>query len=250
MYETSKNLSAELTQNIEHNNEVLSHFAATHPDLHLTPDVVDQVLSGEFAKEAAKAAGQPIAESYSNLDKLNPDWANLKMPSSENITGAVGKTAKGVMSPEAIPPEEAAKIAKATGQATTAQTIEGISPSGKISIPSELGKLRESIASDSGEVITLEHGAKTLEKIGKITDPLPPSTINRITEIKVGDFVKGSSVGKIDTMEGASTKTAKELTKQLKEMIRLADTAHGTKVNREWTLGTLSKAIKIAEKAK
>jgi hypothetical protein len=206
----------------------------------------------DATQEAAGSAAEGIAEQapVKATNFLNPDDWKFKTDAlrgateqtqtpSELTPAHEGSIPEGVPDAEtAVPPDEAAQ--------QTAESAADVEPG---VVPDGLSRLSESAGSPI-EMIMLDKSTASIDKIGKITDILPDSTIRRLTEISLQDFMKGSAAKKIEVMEGVSSRTADTLVKTVKELVKHLDHVRGSKIARDLTLGGLSKSVVLFDKTK
>lgn len=250
--EHTKDLSESQLENISHNNGVLREWVMGHPNERLTSDMVEKILHPDQSVDAVADTTQAATATVKGGQSfVNP--SNWKFDGPEPSTGLgskvgldAGQQGNG-MDSLGDQLREQVKTGPALDQG--AINPETLVP------PKELLKLtdRFDIAAPTETHIVIEHADKVMTNIGKTTDALPESTLRRLTDISVGDFVKRTKgVAKsLATMEGFTEKSANAFVKNVKKLItEYADKAGSGKVDREWTLGELSKVVTVAEKVK
>jgi|GEM_PF-3662531 len=280
--------TAELTQdqihNIEANNDILRQWVLENPGEQLTSNNVDSII--EHVRNAAEGAGEAVqqmqgnevAEQYMAWLGDHPEAAHLNFKDSmmqfatdQQHAHDVAEAAKNV--PDAVKntfdplrnwieqnpgkPLDKETFLKLVNGPTAHEALEA---SGQLTHEA-VGRIPEALEPltkytdfvESGHEIVLKAGVKAMKHAGEITDTLfnegHENTVKALTNLKLGDIMKGVK-GAVSKMEGVDDSMAHKFAKAAKELVKQADKASGSPVDRNWTLGMLSKVVRLSEKGK
>jgi len=232
--EAAKGLSEEAMKSIVENNQRIAEFVRESGQGFWGD--MKQIDDWYAAKEAAKVAKEAALSS-----------------ASENVAATAGVEAAGAH--EAVAGVDAAKEAAANAVPNPETAVPPETPAPESGAETLGDQLREQAtgeaAKEAGTKLEMtaeqaskfmEQNAKAMERIGEITDKLPQETLTKVTDISVGEYMKGAK-GKLDLMEGLNEKMAAKLAKNIKELVKHADKILGHKVDRSMAFADLSKLI-------
>lgn len=239
-------------------------FGIENPEL-ITPgqkiDLTSLFETKATVAKAAKAAASLSKEQLEHIDSLRSAASTAAKSAVESSApdlgvtthdaGTVAQEGKAFFKEASLDADDAATTA-GRGIATVGSEDLTYNSESALTWPKGMDAFRQSTESSATNetAIIVEKAGKAFERIGKLTDRLPDTTVDRIADIKVGDFMKRGIVPKLEVMEGVTHNAAEKIAKAVKEIIKHADKAHGTKISRDWTLGILSNTVKVVEKAK
>ncbi|XOU94051.1 MAG: hypothetical protein ACNFW9_04360 [Candidatus Kerfeldbacteria bacterium] len=221
--ESSATLTESQLENITANNDTLQDWVTDNPGKRLTSELVNEILSDDTVDSDIGAASEAVDGAAATAETATETSAE---GAAKNITNSTSTTETMT---DVADTSEASEVADGGDETVTETAPEAVE--------------------QAKELLPVNENWKELKKLRESTKYLTSRTLDRVTDMKVQDFVKGEILGSdgnpvdlqdhLSKMEGFNNNEAKSFVKNMKSFIEHVGKEVGN-VDRNWTVGEFS----------